>query len=819
MKYEEFKNKLKSAKTEETVKAIYAKYFKIDYNTADKHDLYTPQVLFEFKYDKNFQNLKALATILAQTLYYIRRLKYEDTEKTIPFFLCLADKNEASITETNKWSSYYSNGTYDWGRPPSNPDPKLIDHLVKEPETRKLHVYRINLKGEHSSFKKNLDNALNPQMIMDFGDKKVINEENFEAVFDHWKNILGKYIVNGYKNSFYFLSNIQKDKIIVDRENSRVVFTFEDKNSKTQKVLMKDYDYFWDVYDYVTSQETINGIHAKLDRLTDENQRRFEGEFYTPLRFGKKAIHYLTETLGKNWYKSGKYRIWDMAAGTGNLEYHLPAEAYKYLYMSTLHASESDHLKKVFPNATCFQYDYLNDDVEYLLTKENLPFEPNWKLPKKIRDDLKDDSIIWIVYINPPFATAQDAKQKESKTGVSKTKVEVLMNKEKIGHAKRELFTQFMFRISKELPKNTYLGMFSTLKYVNAPDSIKYRNNHFNFKYEKGFLFHSKCFQGIAGDFPIAFLVWNLSKQSDSRTIEIDIANEKAINIGVKHLALIEKKDVINNWFERPKNSNDYILPPLSNGVKVKDNNTDSRHRARPDFLASICSKGNDFQNSKYVVILSSPSVSAGAFTVNKDNFEKAVTLHAVRKIPKTTWLNDRTQFLVPRISPTQEFINDCIIWSLFTSSNQTTSLSNIQYLGSTYQIKNNFFPFSVNELKKWEIKDPDFRQQISTDEDRFVTNWIEKSQLSDEAKNVIMKAKEVYKYFYSHLNEMATHNLKIDTWDAGWYQIRRCLKEHNLGADELNELIIANDNLASKILPQIEEFGFLDKDEVYEEV
>tara|TARA_R110002073_G_scaffold336006_1_gene529837 strand:+ start:897 stop:3356 length:2460 start_codon:yes stop_codon:yes gene_type:complete len=819
MTFEEFKTKLKAAKTEETVKAVYAKYFKIDYDTADKHDLYTPQVLFEFKYDKNFQNLKALATILAQSLYYIRRLKYGDAKKMIPYFICLADKNESSITETNKWSNYYSNDSYDWESPPSKPDPKLIDHLVKEPETRKLHVYRINLKGEHSAFKKNLENALNPQMIMDFGDKKVINEENFEAVFDHWKNILGKYIVNGYKDSFYFLSNIQKDKIIVDRENSRVVFTFEDKNSKTQKVLMKDYDYFWGVYDYVTSQETINGIHAKLDRLTDENQRRFEGEFYTPLRFGKKAVHYISEVLGKNWYKSGKYRIWDMAAGTGNLEYHLPAEAYKYLYMSTLHASEADHLKKVFPNATCFQYDYLNDDVEYLLTKDNLPFEPNWKLPKKLREELKDDSITWLVYINPPFATAQDAKQKESKTGVSKTKVEVLMDKEKVGHVKRELYAQFMYRISKELPQNTYLGMFSTLKYVNAPDSVKYRDEYFNYKFEKGFLFHSKCFQGISGDFPIAFLLWNLSKENNSKSIEIDISNENSINVGIKHLKLIDKKDVINNWFERPKNSNEYILPPLSNGIKVKDGNTDSRHRARPDFLASICSKGNDFQNSKYVVILSSPSVSAGAFTVNKDNFEKAVTLHAVRKIPKPTWLNDRNQFLIPHTEPTQEFYNDCIIWSLFSSSNQTTSLKNVQYLDNTYQIKNNFYPFLIEELKKWEINDPDFRQQISLDENRFVAKWLKNSELSEEAKEVLKKAKEVYKFFYSHINEMATQNYKIENWDSGWYQIRRCLNENNFATEELNELKKASDDLANKILPQIEEFGFLDKDEVYEEV
>lgn len=90
---------------------------------------------------------------------------------------------------------------------------------------------------------------------------------------------------------------------------------------------------------------------------------------------------------------------------------------------------------------------------------------------------------------------------------------------------------------------------------------------------------------------------------------------------------------------------------------------------------------------------------------------------------------------------------------------------------------------------------------------------------MSDEAKQVIEKAKTVYKFFYANLNQMATNKWKIDTWDAGWYQIRRCLTEHNLATDELKELSKANEQLANKILPQIEEFGFLDKDEVYDEI
>lgn len=52
MTFEEFKNRLDKATTEEVVKATYANYFKLKYDTSHHHDLYTPQVFFEFKADK-----------------------------------------------------------------------------------------------------------------------------------------------------------------------------------------------------------------------------------------------------------------------------------------------------------------------------------------------------------------------------------------------------------------------------------------------------------------------------------------------------------------------------------------------------------------------------------------------------------------------------------------------------------------------------------------------------------------------------------------------------------------------------------------------
>jgi hypothetical protein len=162
--------------------------------------------------------------------------------------------------------------------------------------------------------------------------------------------------------------------------------------------------------------------------------------------------------------------------------------------------------------------------------------------------------------------------------------------------------------------------------------------------------------------------------------------------------------------------------------------------------------------------------------------------------------------------------MNDCIVWSLFAGSNQTSALKNVAYLGNTYQIKNNFFPFKIETLKQWEIREPDFKQQLLNDDNRFVANYLAKQSLSEEAKKVLDNAKTVYKLFYAHLHLMVTKNWKIDTWDAGWYQIRRCLAEHNIATVEMKSLSCANELLAKKILPQIESFGFLDKDEVYDE-
>ena len=158
-----------------------------------------------------------------------------------------------------------------------------------------------------------------------------------------------------------------------------------------------------------------------------------------------------------------------MAAGTGNLEFVLPAEALPYCYISTLLEDDAKYCAKIYPEATVFQYDYLNDDVEFLNNELLSKMYTKRKMPQKLIDDLNNPELKWIIFINPPYATANnpERKNKVSKNEVAMTAIRKLMTKNNMGEVSRELYSQFLYRISLEFNnRQSYIGMFSTLKYM-----------------------------------------------------------------------------------------------------------------------------------------------------------------------------------------------------------------------------------------------------------------------------------------------------------------------------------------------------------------
>ena len=212
----------------------------------------------------------------------------------------------------------------------------------------------------------------------------------------------------------------------------------------------------------------------------------------------------------------------------------------------------------------------------------------------------------------------------------------------------------------------------------------------------------------------------------------------------------------------------------------------------------------NDFTHQDFTALLSAPYGTAGGMSITADNFEEYMIIHAVHRIPKLTWLNRNDQFMQPTKPLPPEFISDAVIWSLFAPSNQTVSLRNVEYEGEVYRLKNNLFPFTLEELRRWKISDADIRTQIfMAREDRFAATWIKNQKLSAQALAVLSAGRELYKKFYAELSTLNVRKWKIEDWDAGYYQVRMALGASlNLEA------------LSDKLLPQIYELGFL-RDEV----
>ena len=807
---------LGKTKTEEDVKGAYAAHFGIQYDTSDRIDLYTKQALFEFKFDKNLRSLKQRAAILAQNLYYIHRLKYGVTDKPIPAHICVADRNEAFLTETRLWKKFYVDAEerYDWDLPASSPDSMLVGDLYENPELSKVHVYALLDPQEAEVYDAKMREILDPQTALALGDKKIITEDNFEEVFQFWNKNFGDSVRNGLKPSRYFVCDIREGGTTLFKNEGKVFFDFGANEGRFKKILPKNYEYFWSLYEKVSNPDVIRDILAKIDRLTDETMRRFHGEFFTPVAFARKALDYIERTCGKEWWKTGEYRLWDMAAGTGNLEYHLPADALPHCYLSSLYKEDVEHCQRLFPEAHNFQYDYLNDDVGNLFLDNALGFKLTWKLPEALRDDLQNPKLKWIILINPPFATAQTAGNKgESKKDVSDTALRRVMHDQDLGETSRELYSQFLFRIHREFREKTaWLGLFAPIKYVNANNDQNFRDAIFQYVFERGFLFSSVNFAGTSrtSQFPISFIVWNLARRMplENQAIELDVFNEDVEKFAHKTIASEHRDNFLSKWIERPDATE--VFPPFGSAIEVKTSNKDARDRIAQGFLCSFMCKGNDFQNQNFTALLSGPYVSAGALSVVPENFEKAMVVYAARHLPKHTWLNHTDQLMSPNRELPQEFINDCALWNIFHGKNVTAAIANVEYKGKVYQIANHLFPFAKAAVKKWKIADSDIAATLAAGDDRFMARWLDGRKLSPEAAAVLEAGRAVYEFYFGNLNKLDTPRFKISTWDAGWWQIRSALADQNLGDDLLAAIKEKHAALKAKLLPQLPEYGFI---------
>lgn len=806
---------LSECQTEEEVKNLFAKAFKFRLDTRRRMDLYTTKILFEFKYKQNFTKVRTRAYAIAQALYYVRVLRFGVNSDPVPPVICVVDSNEALFVRTAalKRFSEASPKAYDWDRAPSTPCPKLVRDLAEASEIRDLHVFTLGNPVDFEDFCQKLESYRQEQQAFDFKDsyKKVITEHTFQGAYESWHSLFGHYVENGRKAAEYFILDIQAGRTRLDETRGELTFQLSSNESATKPVPISEYEHYWSTYERVTDPKELHSIRQRMDRLSVEDFRRKTGEFFTPVQYAKKAIEYLEREIGQDWWKKG-YRLWDMAAGTGNLEYELPEEALPFTYISTLLDDDAKYCADLYPTATVFQYDFLNDDVLDRLGGE-MSFADR-KMPDNLARDLADPSLKWIVFINPPFATANVAQDDigGDKTGVSMTAVRTLMNREGLGETSRELFVQFLWRINREFAeRNALLGMFSTIKYINSNNDQRLRDKIFSFQFQSGFCFPSKAFVGNKGNFPVGFVLWSLhiNKPLHSQRIELDVFNLDVEKIGTKEFPSIHRENFLNQLPTRPRTAS--IFPPFSNAITVAEGKKDVRDRVAENFLGSLMTNGNDFAHQNNTAIFSGPYVSAGGFSITPENFEDSMFVHAARLVRKATWLNNRDQWYQPSSPVPQELLSQCVAWGLFSSTNQTASLKDVPYQGIRYQVDNHFFPFSRAQVSKWRPSNGAIEQSLAmaTDE-RYVHKYLSSIPMQKEIEEILGVASEVYALFYSLSSRLPLAKFKAQTWDLGWYQIRNLLKELELGTIQLDELSKVQKRLGRNIDDSLEPLGVL---------
>ncbi len=798
---------LKRAKTEEDVKDAYVRALGLKNVSKNLVDIQTKEVWFEAK-----ETGTSPVFMFAQLLIYVKQ--DHDAGKHIPPFLCVIDRDKAAVMETEHALPLLKAVDIDWPKSGSKAMAKTKasqEFVSKVSDHVAAHYVVYNIDSHEKQFIHALKTAIREGRII----RTPITPDNLRQVFDRWIEYIGSELggVTEADYALLFFADIMHDgkRAAMTNLPARLLFDGEKpvfvlNGHQYDLVSDRGYRNFWAIYHRPPEQEYRNYLLERRDSLLPLDERSFKGAYYTPLRVVDKAYDLLAETLGKNWQQN--YIVWDMCCGVGNLE--VKHSNHRNIFMSTLDKADVDVMKASHTcvAATKFQYDYLNDDInefgqiDYGLTN---------KVPKELRQTIVDakekkkGAKKILVLMNPPYAEATSGGntvpgiEGTSKEGVAKTKF-AKVAKENYGKASNELFTQFVARIHIELPSAT-LAIFSKLKYVTAPTLDKFRAEWAS-KYLSGFVVHSKWFDGLDGNFPIGFLIWDTSKRANVKQVNTRILDDVLNDVGEKAFYSPDDQQLLTNWIVRPE-TNDETHVPLKNAIVPATASKDLRGiKWAEGAIGYFNCAGNEPQNTAGLTMLFSSGYGSGrGLFVTPEILWQVAIVFAVRRLIKPTWLNDRDQFLYPSEPLTEEFKIDCLIWMLFNGSNLSAGADGLQWNGKQWPLVNHFIPYTEDEIGA-----------NGRFESRFMADYLRGKRLSQEAQAVLNAGREIWRtYHMTPIPRKIREDLKLNRPDAGWYQIRKALEANAENeAIDFGSFKETYEALGHKLRPMVYSLGFL---------
>ena len=412
-----------------------------------------------------------------------------------------------------------------------------------------------------------------------------------------------------------------------------------------------------------------------------------------------------------------------------------------------------------------------------------------------LKDEKKRQKLV--IYINPPYVEASTGTT-PSGTGKNKALVargNAISEKYKmvLGKANNELFAQFFIRIYTEM-SGCILGAFSTLKYINSQNFIKFRET-FKAQFLGGFITPADTFDNVDGKFPIGFLVWDTQYKQTIQDVNLDIFDKNNHYMGKKiFYANQDSNNSLNKWWLGYKDETNFCLGYMS-------------------------SYPADFQNNSKFAILSKPQARY-CLKITAGNIKEFFIYLAIRHAIPATWINDRDQFYAPNDlwEEDKEFQSDCLAFTLFHGQNKISSQNGT----------NHFIPFTESEIGAKGAFESNFmtrfmcgKVKLDTSSDSLFGSkgMSEKLEFSTEAQAVFDAGREIFAYYHAQDFSTKPYNVNASLYDIKeFFQGRNAQGKMNLPSkakDSHYKTLIATltesiNALAKKLEPKIYEYGFL---------
>lgn len=380
--------------------------------------------------------------------------------------------------------------------------------------------------------------------------------------------------------------------------------------------------------------------------------------------------------------------------------------------------------------------------------------------------------------------------------------------------------------------------MYSPTLYLSGLSWKDFRNEFLReFEFKKAFTFKASYFADVADSWGIGFSIWTsgiTENKGEFLHQLIDLDDKGIVKSEMKTLYNTEGLYPACKWIcSNKKAKKDVEMITAKSALNISD---------KTKFVASnfgyFISDANNVDSSvKGAYFMTMPvSRHIATFEIHEDNIHKCATLFSARKLISKNWINSKDEYLAPNEEHPQwkEFVGDSLVYSLFHTSSNQSSLRKVEYKGKTWDIFNEFFFMSREEIMQLAETNKlyDTYEEVRTDKERFVYQLLELANgngnasfeaslpeqtrnalpetLSADALAVLEKAREITRktFPFRQLFHDEHPEYQILNWDCGWYQIKALAKEY--AKSEMAEFDTLYKLLANKMRPMVYEIGFL---------